>query len=596
MSVRTSDDGTAARELKPELIADRTTVGVFFRQAARYGDRPLVHHRTGDTWETTTWADMRRCTLAVASALIEAGIKPGDHVVILSPNRLEWLYCDLAIQTAGAIAVPIYAGTVPDVAQTIVANCEAVMAIASDTKMASKLKTTSKLQSVVCMDAEVAKWVEQPPRRLDEVIQRLEAIRPEDVCTIVYTSGTTGEPKGAELAHHSLVDMSRAVLKVHPLNESDTTLSWLPFSHVFERINGTFTLLLLGGQIWLSRGVEHLSEDLTEVQPTILLSVPRVYEKMHAAVMGRVRQSPAVRRALFGWAIGTGTKFSHEPHPGPVLTAQHRLAERLVLGPLRSRLVGGRLRFCISGGAALAREIEEFFWAIGVPILNGWGMTETSSGACSNTLTEHRFLTVGKPLPGVELKLAADGEILVLSPGNMVGYHNNPVATAEMLDEGWIRTGDIGELDRDGFLKITDRKKDLIKTAGGKYVAPQQLEFEIQRDELVEQAVVIGESKPYVTALIVPDWGAVTQRIPGRPENLVHDDRVIALIEKSVDALNGRLGSWEAIKYFTLLPRAFSEEAGEMTSTLKIKRKVIAERYASQINSMYEGKKKPDQV
>jgi long-chain acyl-CoA synthetase len=221
-------------------------------------------------------------------------------------------------------------------------------------------------------------------------------------------------------------------------------------------------------------------------------------------------------------------------------------------------------------------------------------MTETSSGACSNTLTHHRFLTVGKPFPGIELKISQDGEILVNSPGNMLGYHNNPVATAEMLDGDWIRTGDIGEVDADGFLKITDRKKDLIKTAGGKYVAPQQLEFEIQRDELVEQAVVIGESRPYVTALIVPDWGAVKKKVPGRPEDLVNDKRVIALIEAGIDGINKRVGSWEAIKYFTLLPRAFSEEAGEITSTLKIKRKVIAQKYADQIDSMYARKRKPD--
>ena len=593
MSLRTSDEA-AAGDLNPEAVADRTTVGVFLRQAARLGDRPLVHYPDGKAWKAATWADMKRYTLTVASALVEAGVKPGDHVVLLSPNRLEWLYCDFAIQAAGAVAVPIYSGTVPDVAQTIVANCDAVMAIVSDSKMAGKLKATGALRSIVTMDDDIARWVTQPPKHENEVITRLEALRPDDVCTIVYTSGTTGDPKGAELAHRSLVDVSRAVLKVHPLSQSDTTLSWLPFSHVFERINGTVTMLLLGGEIWLSRGVEHLTDDLVDVQPTILLSVPRVYEKMHAAVTGRVREASFIRRSLFEWAVGVGSRFSHQSHPGPILKAEHRLAERLVLGPLRHRLVGGRLRFFISGGAALAREIEEFFWAIGVPILNGWGMTETSSGACSNTLTEHRFLTVGKPFPGIELKFAEDGEILVNSPGNMLGYHKNPVATAETLDNGWIRTGDIGEVDRDGFLKITDRKKDLFKSAGGKYIAPQQIEFEIQRDELVEQAVVIGDARPYVTALIVPDWAAVTKRIPGRPEDLVHDERVIALVEKGVDALNKRLGSWEAVKYFTLLPRAFTEESGEITPTLKIKRKVVAQRYADQIDSMYAGKKKPD--
>jgi long-chain acyl-CoA synthetase len=593
VSVRTSDEGTADRQLNTDAIADRTTVGVLLRQAARYGDRPLVHYPVGEVWETATWADMQRCTLAVASALIESGVKAGDHVVLMGPNSLAWLYCDFGIQAAGAVSVPIYSGTVPEVAQTIVENCEAVMAIASDSKMASKLKVNETLRSIVTIDSEVDGWLSQPAKRLGEVFKRLQAISPDDVCTIVYTSGTTGDPKGAELAHHSLVDVTRAVVKVHPLTEADFTLSWLPYSHVFERINGTLTILMIGGQMWLSHGVDRLAEDLAEVQPTILLSVPRVYEKMHSRVMDLVREAPGVRRALFNWAVGVGTRYSHESSPGPILKAEHRLAVRLVLGPLRRRLVGGQLRFFISGGAALAREIEEFFWAIGVPILNGWGMTETSSGACSNTLTQHRFLTVGKPFPGIELRIEQDGEILVNSPGNMLGYHKNQVATAETLDHGWIRTGDIGEIDADGFLKITDRKKDLIKTAGGKYVAPQQLEFEVQRDDLVEQAVVIGESRPYVTALIVPDWATVTKRIPGRPEDLINDKRVIALIEQAVDALNKRVGSWEAIKYFTLLPRAFTEEAGEITPTLKIKRKVVAQRYADQIESMYTGRKKP---
>jgi long-chain acyl-CoA synthetase len=593
VSVRTSDEGTADRQLNTDAIADRTTVGVLLRQAARYGDRPLVHYPVGEVWETATWADMQRCTLAVASALIESGVKAGDHVVLMGPNSLAWLYCDFGIQAAGAVSVPIYSGTVPEVAQTIVENCEAVMAIASDSKMASKLKVNETLRSIVTIDSEVDGWLSQPAKRLGEVFKRLQAISPDDVCTIVYTSGTTGDPKGAELAHHSLVDVTRAVVKVHPLTEADFTLSWLPYSHVFERINGTLTILMIGGQMWLSHGVDRLAEDLAEVQPTILLSVPRVYEKMHSRVMDLVREAPGVRRALFNWAVGVGTRYSHESSPGPILKAEHRLAVRLVLGPLRRRLVGGQLRFFISGGAALAREIEEFFWAIGVPILNGWGMTETSSGACSNTLTQHRFLTVGKPFPGIELRIEQDGEILVNSPGNMLGYHKNQVATAETLDHGWIRTGDIGEIDADGFLKITDRKKDLIKTAGGKYVAPQQLEFEVQRDDLVEQAVVIGESRPYVTALIVPDWATVTKRIPGRPEDLINDKRVIALIEQAVDALNKRVGSWEAIKYFTLLPRAFTEEAGEITPTLKIKRQVVAQRYADQIESMYTGRKKP---
>ena len=571
--------------VNPDAIADRTTVGVFFRQAARFGDRALVHYRTTDSsWSVATWADMKRCVLAVASALVEAGIKPGDSVVVISENRVEWIYCDFAIQSVGAITVPIYPSSPPELAQTIARDSGAVLAIASGENLASKLNVVGPLRRIVRMDVEVAQWVTQQPRQLSEISVRLAKIRPDDLCTIVYTSGTTGEPKGAELAHRALVDISRAILKVFPLSTDDSTLSFLPYSHVFERINGIFIGLLFGGQTWISRGTEHLAEELGEVKPTVMNSVPRVYEKMHAAVMARVREAPAVRRALFSWAVGVGTRFSREPNPGPLLRWQHRLADRLVLAPMRVRLTGGRLRFFVSGGAALAREIEEFFWAIGVPILNGWGMTEVSSGASSNTLAEHRFLTVGKPFPGVQLKIADDGEILINSPGNMLGYHNKPEATAEMLRDGWIYSGDIGEIDSDGFLKITDRKKSLFKTAVGKYVAPQPLEFELMRDHLVERAVVIGDGKPYVTALVVPDWDAA------RKEGL--DEAALrAHVQKVVDSVNAPLGNWEAIKYFTLLPEDFSEAKGELSLKLDIKRKVVQDHYRSQIDDMYARKK-----
>jgi long-chain acyl-CoA synthetase len=312
-----------------------------------------------------------------------------------------------------------------------------------------------------------------------------------------------------------------------------------------------------------------------------------MYEKMHAAVMSRVREAPAYRRALFSWALDVGRRHSVERRGGAVLNAQHRLADRLVLAALRRRLTGGRLRFFISGGAALAREVEEFFWSIGVPILNGWGMTEMSSGVCSNTLTDHRFLTVGKPFPGVEVKIAEDGEIIVKGPGNMLGYHRNPEATDETLRDGWIYTGDIGEIDSQGFLRITDRKKALFKTAGGKYIAPQPLEFALLKDPLIDRAVIVGESKPYITALIVPDRAAAKQ------QNL--DEATLrAHIQKTVDEANSHLGSWETIKYFTLLAKDFTEADGELSLKLDIKRKVVNEHYAREIESMYEGKRRPD--
>jgi long-chain acyl-CoA synthetase len=571
--------------VNPEAIADRTTVGVLFRQAARLGQRPLIHYLRGNTWQVETWADMKRDVLAVASGLIDLGVKAGDRVILMSENRLEWLYCDYAIQAAGAITVPIYPNVSADIAMKIAVDSEATAAIVSDAAKAARLPSSGSLR-VVLLDKDVAAWVSEPPRQLAEINSRLAGIRPDDVSTIVYTSGTTGDPKGVELAHRNLVDICRAILKVHPLSDTDSTLSFLPYAHVFERINGIFVGLMFGGQTWISRGIDHLTEELGEVQPTIMCSVPRMYEKMHAAVMARVREASPVRQRLFRWALDVGKRYAHDSKRGPVLLVQHRLADRLVLAALRRRLTGGRLRFFISGGAALAREVEEFFWSIGVPILNGWGMTETSSGACSNTLNDHRFLTVGKPFPGVELKIAEDGEILVKSPGNMLGYHHKPDATAEMLKDGWIYSGDIGEIDADGFLKITDRKKSIFKTAGGKYVAPVQLEFALARDPMIVRSVIIGEGRPYVTALIVPDRAAAVRQG-------LDEVGIKAHLQKTIDDVNAKLGNWETIKYFSLLPEDFTEQSGELSLKMDVKRKVVEQHYHEQIESMYAGKSKP---
>ena len=552
---------------------------MFFRQAEKYGERALFHHQVDGDWKVETWSSIRRAVLAVASGLIEAGVQPGDCVVLIGENSVHWLYCDFGIQAAGAITVPIYPNSTRESAAKIIDNASPTYAIASDPSAAAKLT----VKKIALMGEEVAQWVRQGPTQTNEIAGRMSRTRPDDICTIVYTSGTTGDPKGVELAHRNLVDISRAAASVHPVSDRDHSLSWLPYSHVFGRINEIFIGLVYGGETWISRGPDHLAQELQQVKPTVMCSAPRVYEKMYAAVMARVRESSPVRRRIFDWAIAVGKRRFHAAQPGPVLQAQHRLADRLVLAGLRIRLTGGNLRFFISGGAALAREIEEFFWAIGVPILNGWGMTETSSGVCSNTLTEHRFLTVGKPFPGVEIKIADDGEILVKSPSNMLGYHKNPEATSEMLRDGWIYTGDIGEFDGDGFLKITDRKKSLFKTAGGKYVAPVPIEQGLMRNQLLLRAVVIGDGRPYVTALVIPDWPAAKKQ--GLDEGAVR-----ASIQQTVDELNSHLGRWETIKYFTLLKDDFTEDRGELSLKLDVKRKVVLEHYRDQIEAMYVGK------
>ncbi len=560
---------------------------MFYRQAQRLFARPLLHHHDGAAWRSQTWDETRQMVLAEAAALIRAGVRAGDRVVLIAENRVEWPVSDLAIQSVGAITVPTYAGMPPPLAQGIAADAGAVLAIAGDAKLAAKVPTTSVMRAVVLMDSDLPQWFEAQPSaaELAEIARRLGALRPDDVATVIYTSGTTGEPKGVELAHRSWVDTAHALLDAVPLGESDVALSWLPLSHVFER-QLFFVCLAMGGQVYMSRGVDRLVADISEVHPTLMTSVPRVYEKMHAAVLERVRSTPTVRRSLFGWAIRAGSRFAHNHPTAPHLQLQHRLADRLVLHPLRERLVGGRLRMFISGGAALAQDVEEFFWAMGVPIYQGWGLTETCSGATLNTPSAHRFRSVGKPLRGVELKIADDGEILVKSPGNMLGYHNKPEATAEVLKDGWLYSGDIGVIDGDGFLFITDRKKALFKTAVGKYVAPQPLENELMHDPLIERAVVVGDGRPYVTALVVPDWDAAGKA--GLDEAAISER-----VQKAVDAANEGHGTWERIQYFTLLPEDFSEANGELSLKLDVKRKVVQERYQKQIESMYDRKQKP---
>jgi long-chain acyl-CoA synthetase len=457
------------------------------------------------------------------------------------------------------------------------------------------LKVSGTLRRLVQMEGEFADWISTPSDGgPGPVIQRLEALKPDDVVTLIYTSGTTGQPKGVVLAHRNFVDMARATLQVFDVGEHDVSLSFLPYSHVFERMSGIFVGIMGGGSSYLSRGIDLLGEDLGQVKPTLMMSVPRVYEKMYARVQQQVGNAPPHKQALFRWAIATG-KRSLKGRANPLQGIQQRLAERIVLAPLRQRLSGGRLRFFVSGGAPLNPEIEEFFWAIGIPILQGWGLTETTSGATSNTEKDHRLGTVGKAFPGVELKIAGDGEILVKGPGVMLGYHDSPKATAEVLEDGWFRSGDIGELDKAGFLKITDRKKDLLKTAGGKYVAPQPIESRLQDDSLIERAVLIGDGRPYVTALIVPDWEALKreQKLSGEPEQLSQDEKVRAVFQGRVDAVNKGLGSWETIKYFQLLAEDFSEARGEMTPTLKVRRRAVQEHHKAAIESMYQDKEKP---
>ncbi|HSR26204.1 MAG TPA: AMP-binding protein, partial [Candidatus Eisenbacteria bacterium] len=386
------------------------------------------------------------------------------------------------------------------------------------------------------------------------------------------------------------VDMAASDLRAFRIGPEDVLLSALPYAHVLERLSGVYNVITAGARLWVSRGLDHLLEDVAEVRPTLMIGVPRIFEKVHDRVLDQAAAQSGLRRALFGWALLVGRRHAREPRPGIAVRLQHGAADRLVLAGVRHRLTGGRLRFFVSGGAPLSEEVEEFFWALGIRVLQGWGMTELSSAATSNTETEHRNGTVGQALPDVGLRIAPDGEILVRGPGVMLGYHRRARLTAATVEDGWLRTGDIGMLDADGFLRITDRKKDLLKTAGGKYVAPLPLESRLQEERVIEWALLIGDERPFVAALIVPDWGALRalHGIAGDPDVLVSDPRVRAIVQRAVDALNAGLAGFESVRAFALLPHPFAEANDELTPTLKPKRRVIARRYREVIDGMYE--------
>jgi len=579
-----------AQAAEPETIP-----GVFFNQARRHGDSTYLHFFRGDEWRTLSWAETAERALRVASALLNAGLRPGEHVVLMSPNCPEWLYCDLGILAAGGVTVPIYPSVLPKVAGYIAEDCEVRIAIVSGDEMSAKLSGHVYADSIFTMDEDVARWTgSEPPEEIRaKVAARLVALDPLQVATVVYTSGTTGDPKGVELTHRHFIEIAKSALQVFQIGPSDELLSYLPYSHVLERVDGIFIETMAGCSFWLARSLDTLVEDIHVARPTIMLGVPRVFEKVYEAVHDQVNTQPVYKRAIFRWALGVGAARLHHT-PGPWLRFRVRVADRLVLRPLRERLTGGRLRFFISGGAPLNEKVEEFFWAIGVKILQGWGLTETTSGVTSNTEERHRYRTVGIPFPGTEIQVADDGEILVKGPGVMVGYKNRPDATADMFSRGWLKTGDMGFVDQEGFLTVTDRKKDLIKTSGGKYVAPLPIESQLESDRYVKSSIVVGDQRPYVVALIVPDWAALSAGtgIAGEPAELVDDPRVLEHFTETVSSVNRGQASFESIKYFALLDRDFSEAEGELTPTLKKKRRQIGQHFAARIDALYEAHKR----
>jgi long-chain acyl-CoA synthetase len=585
------------------------TLNDLLRYAVTHHPQPaMFQYKHDGRWVDVATEEFARGVLELSQGLVSLGVEPGDRVALLSENRVEWAMADLAILAAGAVVVPIYPSLLSGQIQYILQDSEPVAMFCSTTAQAKKLEPVEapSVHTVIGFEpVDVAEVLTlRRVRELgmvhhrnhpDDAARRSEGVAPTDVATIIYTSGTTGNPKGVLLTHENLVQNVLSGLERLEIVPDDVCLSFLPLSHVLERMAGHYTMLYSGATIAYAESPETVAADLLAVRPTVMISVPRLYEKIYARVLEKATESSTKRRIFF-WAKSVGEQVAQRrlcgQKVGSTLALQARVADALVFRKLRAG-TGGRMRFFVSGGAPLSKEIGEFFYAAGLLILEGYGLTETSPVIAVNTPQDLRFGSVGKPIPRVEVRLADDGEILVQGPSVTIGYHNAPQATAAALADGWFHTGDIGRLDDDGFLYITDRKKDIIVTAGGKNIAPQPIENALKLSRYVTEAVLVGDRRRYVVALLVPNFESLEafasrEDIPyADRQGLLASTAVQGLFQGIVDRVNATLPRYEQVKYFRLLASDFTQESGELTPSLKVRRRVVQERFAEQIESMY---------
>ena len=589
----------------------RTLCDIFL-SAASSGKPNLLISKVAGTWTPISATDFGFAVRALSLGLNGLGVQPGDRVAILSENRPEWAMADYATLCAGAWSVPFYPTLPAGQIAPLINDCEAKAIFVSTPEQLAKVQSIQSrcpsLAHVILIEGEappvpgfttfhaVAErgrpMLEMSPGVFD---QRAARVRPEDVATIIYTSGTTGEPKGAMLTHSNLVSNVVSGCQVLPFSSDAVALSFLPLSHVFERMID-YAYLHQHASIAYAESIEQLSANFREVNPHCFAAVPRVYEKVHAKILARVSAGSPLKRRLFDWAVAVGRQRVARMESGRAVPAglalKSRIADALVFRKIRAAL-GTSFRFAVSGGAPLSRDLAEFFLGAGVPIYEGYGLTETSPVICVNGPGRSRLGTVGRPIPGVEVRIAADGEILTRGPNVMKGYFHKPEATAEAIDgDGWFHTGDIGRLDGEGFLSITDRKKDLIVLAGGKKAAPQPIESELKKSPFIGLPIVIGDRQKFLAALIVPnfdrlgEWAASGNRTL-RPEAIDADPEVRRLFQREIDAYNADKPHHEQIRAFALLPADLTVEDGSITPTLKVKRRILENRYHALIEGMY---------
>jgi long-chain acyl-CoA synthetase len=594
-------------------MAYRSIPEMFLAACKRGGDKPALRHKVHGRWQALSWRQWEDAARNVGRGLIALGVARGERVAILSQTRLEWVLADLGIICAGAATVPIYQSNLPKECEHVLVDSEAAVVFVEDERQLEKVLAVREalpaLKKIVLIAGH--KPADPMVMRFDDLValgkqadpaelqRRIEAAGPADLASLVYTSGTTGKPKGAMLSHAGFVFVAGSVSGILKRSSADETLLFLPLAHIFARIV-EFVCIHDGVSIAFAESIERLLDNLAEVRPTFMASVPRIYEKIYAKAVGDVQEAGGLKKAVFDFSLAAGRELSRSDRKkedmGALAKLKYRVADRLVFSKLKQQF-GGRLEFFVSGGAPLSKEIAEFFHAAGILILEGYGLTETTAVTNVNRPGSFKFGTVGQPVPGVEQKIAPDGEVLSRSPGTMQGYFRRDDETREVLDaDGWFHTGDIGEFDDDGFLRITDRKKDIIITAGGKNIAPQAVESHLKNNPLISQVMVYGDKRKYLTALITLNYdeAAKIARVQGisfrDPRELAAHPALRERVAAVVEEKNRELASYESIKRFAIVADDFTQESGELTPTLKIKRKVVTQKYKQLLDGFYEEK------
>jgi len=589
---------------------------MFDKVTTRFGaeQRPMLMVKAEGSYEGISFREYRSRVTRFAGGLAALGIGRGDRVGIIAENRPEWVIADMATVSLGAVDVPVYPTLTPKQLEFIFQDAGIKAVIVSNRFQLNKVqKVQTEIPSLEHVIIMTEKGIEDPAvmgyshvyargdaylkDHPDFFVQASSRVTPDDLLTIIYTSGTTGNPKGVMLTHANMCSNIIASASVIPFSASDTLLSFLPLCHSFERMAGYYTAFSVGATVAYAESIETVRDNLLEVHPTIVTTVPRLFERIHSRLIKQIDAAPPARQKVFHWAVQIGREHARARRRGSVpfaLRAKHAVADKLVYSKLRER-TGGRIRFFVSGGAALPRELGEFFEAVGVTIIEGYGLTETSPVLTVNRTDDFKFGTVGKPIPGVEIKIAEDGEILAKGPNIMKGYYNNAKATTEVIDrDGWFHTGDVGMFDTEGHLMITDRKKHLFVSSGGKNIAPQPIENLFLASKYIDQFVLLGDGRMFCTALIWPDMDTIKDFAKASGINYVEEGELLlqaevrSLIDDEIESIQKDLPHYERVRRFEFLPHALTIEAGEITPTQKVKRRVIEQKFAGLIEKMYE--------